>query len=335
MPSYQQPPATLAAPTIDIDDQARPAGRLRHRRRRDPAATGRPVDHEDRRRDLRPARRVAHLHDRRSPTPGPSAVSGAPVTDTFPAALTVDSWTCTAVAGSSCTATGSGNARTGTVDAAERRQRDVHGHRDRRGATRRRAASPTRRQSRRSPRCRRPRHGQQHARPTPTGSSAPLPALGVARHLQPREREHARRATGARRRSSARPRSGSTQPGLRRAPRRGDLERRRSPPFGASQGAAFTFANAPGHRLGAAERPGPQGERRQREHARQLHPRRLHGRHRRGRHDDQLAVARYTTRATFAATFASGDTLERRRASRRRPSTSTRRAAPRPPWSAA
>ena len=46
---------------------------------------------------------------------GPSAVTGAPVSDTFPAALTVNSWTCVAVAGSSCTATGSGNARTGTV----------------------------------------------------------------------------------------------------------------------------------------------------------------------------------------------------------------------------
>lgn len=46
---------------------------------------------------------------------GPSAVTGAPVTDTFPAALTVNSWTCTATAGSSCTAGGSGNNRTGTV----------------------------------------------------------------------------------------------------------------------------------------------------------------------------------------------------------------------------
>ncbi|MCJ7712290.1 MAG: hypothetical protein MUQ32_15835 [Chloroflexi bacterium] len=46
---------------------------------------------------------------------GPSAVTGAAVTDAFPASLTVNSWTCTASASSSCTATGTGNARTGTV----------------------------------------------------------------------------------------------------------------------------------------------------------------------------------------------------------------------------
>jgi uncharacterized repeat protein (TIGR01451 family) len=49
---------------------------------------------------------------------GPGAVSGAPVTDNFPAALTVTSWTCTASAGSSCTVGGSGNSRTGTVTLA-------------------------------------------------------------------------------------------------------------------------------------------------------------------------------------------------------------------------
>ena len=47
--------------------------------------------------------------------PGPSAVTAAPVTDTFPASLTVSSWTCAATAGSSCEATGTGNNRTGTV----------------------------------------------------------------------------------------------------------------------------------------------------------------------------------------------------------------------------
>ncbi len=46
---------------------------------------------------------------------GPNAVSGAPVTDTFPSALTVGTWTCAATAGSSCAATGTGNARTGSV----------------------------------------------------------------------------------------------------------------------------------------------------------------------------------------------------------------------------
>jgi large repetitive protein len=46
---------------------------------------------------------------------GPLAVSGATVTDTFPASLTVNSWTCSAPVGSSCTTGGSGNSRTGTV----------------------------------------------------------------------------------------------------------------------------------------------------------------------------------------------------------------------------
>jgi uncharacterized repeat protein (TIGR01451 family) len=46
---------------------------------------------------------------------GPSAVTGATVTDNFPTALTVGSWTCTASAGSSCAVGGSDNNRTGTV----------------------------------------------------------------------------------------------------------------------------------------------------------------------------------------------------------------------------
>jgi uncharacterized repeat protein (TIGR01451 family) len=49
---------------------------------------------------------------------GPSAVTGAPVTDTFPSSLTVTSWTCSASSGSSCTTGGSGNNRTGTVTLA-------------------------------------------------------------------------------------------------------------------------------------------------------------------------------------------------------------------------
>jgi uncharacterized repeat protein (TIGR01451 family) len=49
---------------------------------------------------------------------GPNVATGATVADTFPAALTVNTWTCTATAGSSCTATGSGNNRTGSVTLA-------------------------------------------------------------------------------------------------------------------------------------------------------------------------------------------------------------------------
>jgi uncharacterized repeat protein (TIGR01451 family) len=46
---------------------------------------------------------------------GPGTASGATVTDTLPASLTVGSWTCTASVGSSCAVTGSGNNRGGTI----------------------------------------------------------------------------------------------------------------------------------------------------------------------------------------------------------------------------
>jgi uncharacterized repeat protein (TIGR01451 family) len=46
---------------------------------------------------------------------GPDAVTNAPVTDTFPAGVTVNSWTCSASGGSSCTTGGSGSNRTGSV----------------------------------------------------------------------------------------------------------------------------------------------------------------------------------------------------------------------------
>ncbi len=49
---------------------------------------------------------------------GPDGVVGAPVTDNFPSQLNVTAWGCTATAGSSCTATGSGNSRGGTVSLA-------------------------------------------------------------------------------------------------------------------------------------------------------------------------------------------------------------------------
>ncbi len=51
---------------------------------------------------------------------GPSAVTAAPVTETFvlPAGVTVTAWTCTATADSSCTAAGTGANRTGTVTLA-------------------------------------------------------------------------------------------------------------------------------------------------------------------------------------------------------------------------
>jgi uncharacterized repeat protein (TIGR01451 family) len=47
---------------------------------------------------------------------GPDAVSGATVTDNFPAGLTVNTWSCAASAGSSCTASGTGSGRGGVVN---------------------------------------------------------------------------------------------------------------------------------------------------------------------------------------------------------------------------
>jgi len=46
---------------------------------------------------------------------GPNGVSGANITDNLPAVLSNVSWSCAAVAGSSCTTGGAGNNRTGTV----------------------------------------------------------------------------------------------------------------------------------------------------------------------------------------------------------------------------
>ncbi len=115
-PAYQQPPATIAAPTTDFDSEARPAlggydtGADEYPGPRadlsisktdgvDSVAPGAPVQYTI---------VVANA--------GPSSVSGAPVTDNVPAALTGATWSCTASAGSSCgAANGSGNINA-TVD---------------------------------------------------------------------------------------------------------------------------------------------------------------------------------------------------------------------------
>lgn len=114
-PGYQQPPGSLAAPTDDIDHDGRPAlGGF------DSGADEFPGLHAD--------LSISKTDGQTSVAPGaavnytivvanagPDAVAGAVVTDNFPALLTVGSWTCTATGGSSCTAAGSGNNRTGTV----------------------------------------------------------------------------------------------------------------------------------------------------------------------------------------------------------------------------
>jgi len=113
VPGYQQPPASLPAPTFDIDNEPRPllggfdAGAdeypgpladlsISKTNGVDGVAPGAAVSYS-----------IVVLNS------GPLAVIGAPVTDNVPAALTSVTWTCTASAGSSCAAaSGNGNITT-------------------------------------------------------------------------------------------------------------------------------------------------------------------------------------------------------------------------------
>jgi uncharacterized repeat protein (TIGR01451 family) len=115
VPAYAQPPATLAAPASDFDGEARPgfgafdigADELA------PPSVNLSITKTDGLDAVAAGAGVTYTIV--VSNAGPSAVTGAAVTDTFPAVLAVTSWTCTATAGSSCTATGAGNNRTGTV----------------------------------------------------------------------------------------------------------------------------------------------------------------------------------------------------------------------------
>ena len=115
VPAYQQAPATLAAPAFDIDNQGRPAqGGF------DSGADEIPNPTADLSITMShaPARVYAGgtvTYTITVSNAGPNAVTSAIVTDNFPYTLTVGSWTCTASAGSSCTISGSGNNRGGTV----------------------------------------------------------------------------------------------------------------------------------------------------------------------------------------------------------------------------
>jgi len=113
LPAYAQPPASLAAPTTDIDGQVRPAlGGF------DSGADEFPgvladlsVTKDDGVTSTNPGS-VLH-YTITVANAGPSAVALAPVTDTVPTALTGVTWTCTAPAGSTCgAASGSGNIAT-------------------------------------------------------------------------------------------------------------------------------------------------------------------------------------------------------------------------------
>ncbi|MGZ4790285.1 MAG: hypothetical protein ACXWBO_00355 [Ilumatobacteraceae bacterium] len=113
VPAYQQPPATLAAPTTDIDGQGRPAlGGY------DAGADEFPgliadlsITKSDGVTSVNPGSAVHYTIT--VSNAGPDAVTSAPVTDTVPAALTGVTWSCVPAAGSSCGAvSGSGNINT-------------------------------------------------------------------------------------------------------------------------------------------------------------------------------------------------------------------------------
>lgn len=114
-PSYQQPPANLAAPTFDIDNQPRPAlGGFDSGADEFPGLIANlSINKTDGVTVVAPGSTVHYTIS--VANAGPNGVASAPVTDNAPAALTVTSWTCTAPGGSSCTVGGSGNSRTGTV----------------------------------------------------------------------------------------------------------------------------------------------------------------------------------------------------------------------------
>ena len=117
VPSYQQPAAVLAAPATDIDNQARPAnGGYDIGADEVPGPGGGAqadlsITKTDGATSAYTGNRVTYTIVVRNS--GPSAVTGASVTDTMPAALTGVSWTCAAIGtGTSCGtggASGTGN----------------------------------------------------------------------------------------------------------------------------------------------------------------------------------------------------------------------------------
>ena len=121
-PSYQQPPTNVNAPSFDIDNQIRPAGAAcSFDSGADEAQTGGScadlyISKSDGVSSVAAGALVTYTIV--VGNSGPGAASAAPVTDNFPLSLTVNSWTCVASVGSSCTVGGSGNSRTGTVTLA-------------------------------------------------------------------------------------------------------------------------------------------------------------------------------------------------------------------------
>ena len=117
VPAYQQAPTTLNAPAFDIDNDGRPGfGSFDKGADEVPATTDLGITKTDNVTSVSAGGALTYTIV--VSNSGPNAATGATVTDTFPASLSVSSWTCAASAGSSCTATGSGNNRGGSVTLA-------------------------------------------------------------------------------------------------------------------------------------------------------------------------------------------------------------------------
>ncbi len=116
VPSYQQPPATLAAPAFDFDNQARPAlGGF------DSGADEYPglisdlaITKSDNVTTVQPGSAVQYSIV--VSNAGPNAVTQAAVSDTPPASLTNVTWTCAPGAGSNCSAANGTGSINATVD---------------------------------------------------------------------------------------------------------------------------------------------------------------------------------------------------------------------------
>ena len=117
LPSWQQPPATRPAPAFDIDNQPRPSSGGFEIGADETAAGASSANLStvltDGVTSVAPGASVSYSIV--VSNAGPDSVSGASVTDTFPAILSGVTWTCTASNGACGAASGSGNIAT-TVD---------------------------------------------------------------------------------------------------------------------------------------------------------------------------------------------------------------------------
>jgi uncharacterized repeat protein (TIGR01451 family) len=113
-PSYQQPPATLAAPTFDYDNQTRSGAiDIGADELAGTAATNADlaITKTDNASIVAPSTALQYIIV--ATNNGPSAASPVAVIDSFPANVTNVTWTCAATAGSSCAAAnGTGNINT-------------------------------------------------------------------------------------------------------------------------------------------------------------------------------------------------------------------------------